>query len=259
MENAAPESTRAALRGRVIHHLEVIYPDADADALCESLLAIFQLENPLPLIPHRNIWDQSDIILITYADTICDDEVPLTILKTFIDEHLKDVITTVHILPFYPFSSDDGFAVIDYSSVNESYGNWDHIEAIANDYKLMADVVINHASARSHWFENFKRGEAPGRDYFITVPADTDVSQVVRPRTSPLLTAVETSAGEQHVLVYVQPGSSGYEFREPGSATRVRKNNRALFGERRALVPPRCCRVLVEGTRHGLYSFAPDP
>ena len=199
MSTAESESRLADLRSRVLHHLEVIYPSLDTAPICDSLLTSMDLDDPLPLIPHRNIWDQSDIVLITYADTIDNRQHPLQTLKAFIDKHLKETISTVHILPFYPFSSDDGFAVIDYSSVNESHGNWDDVEAIANDYKLMADLVINHTSARSRWFENFKRNESPGKDYFISVPGDTDVSQVVRPRTSPLLSEVKTVDGEKHV------------------------------------------------------------
>ena len=202
-----PESDArlADLRARVLHHLEVIYPEFDPGPICDSLLNSMGLQDPLPLISHRNIWDQSDVVLITYADTIGNEHTPLQTLKSFIDEHFREAISTVHILPFYPFSSDDGFAVIDYSSVNESHGTWTDVEAIAKDYKLMADLVINHASARSRWFENFKLNESPGKGYFVTVPADTDVSEVVRPRTSPLLNPVKTVDGEKHVWCTFSP------------------------------------------------------
>lgn len=215
MSNIASDSTLDALRARVLHHLEFIYPDKDIAPLVETLFDTMGLDAPLPLVPHRNIWDESDVVLITYADTIDDGQVPLRTLKAFVDRHLAASISTVHILPFYPFSSDDGFAVIDYSSVNESHGSWEDVSAIASSYKLMADLVINHTSARSRWFENFKRDETPGKDYFISVPADTDVSEVVRPRTSPLLTAVETTNGEQHVWCTFSPDQVDMNFANP--------------------------------------------
>ncbi|MEM7466911.1 MAG: sugar phosphorylase [Pseudomonadota bacterium] len=204
-----------ALRDRIVHHLKAIYPVENADNICDSLIDTMGLTSPLPVVPHRNIWDQSDVALITYADTISDDNTPLKSLKIFLDNYLKDAISTVHILPFYPYSSDDGFAVIDYSSVNESHGSWEDIEAIADNYKLMADLVINHASARSRWFENFKRGEIPGKDYFISVPANTDVSQVVRPRTSSLLTEVKTPDGKKHVWCTFSADQVDMNFANP--------------------------------------------
>ena len=86
----------------------------------------------------------------------------------FLDRYVEDSINGVHILPFYPYTSDDGFSVLDYSSVNESLGDWDDIEAIAADYSLMSDLVINHCSARSPWFENFLNDRDPGRNFFAT-------------------------------------------------------------------------------------------
>ncbi|MGR8950416.1 MAG: sugar phosphorylase [Gammaproteobacteria bacterium] len=203
------------LSARVIHHLESVYPDADCAALCQTLISIMGLTDPIPLRPHRNIWDQHDIAVITYADTIADGGVPLQTLKSFLDQHLGDLVSIVHILPFYPYSSDDGFAVIDYSAVNESHGSWEDVRAIADEYKLMADLVINHVSARSRWFENFKQGKTPGKNYFISVPVDTDVSQVVRPRMSPLLTAVKTVDAEKHVWCTFSSDQVDLNFANP--------------------------------------------
>ena len=112
---------------------------------------------------------------------------------------MRDLATVVHVLPFFPYSSDDGFAVIDYSSVNEALGDWDDIAGLAEDFDVMADVVINHMSRRSQWFENYKQDRDPGRGYFIEASLDADLSAVVRPRTSPLLAPVETTRGTRHV------------------------------------------------------------
>lgn len=204
---------------RVRHHLEAIYhaDPPDLDELAAALVALMRLESP-SAEPEQyvNHWDQRDAIVITYGDSLqCPDELPLVTLKRFLDEHTEDVLSGVHILPFYPWSSDDGFSVLDYSSVNESLGGWDEISAIAGSYDLMADLVINHCSSRSLWFENFLKNQEPGKDYFFTGSPDDDLSDVVRPRTTPLLRAVTAVDGERHVWCTFSPDQVDLDFRNP--------------------------------------------
>ncbi len=213
--------TTSQLLDRVQLHLETIYHDMPvaetAPELARELLQIMRLEAPdgTPE-PHCNYWTQRDVIVITYGDTLLrDDEKPLVTLKAFFDEHTEGLVTGIHILPFYPWSSDDGFAVLDYSSVNEFLGDWDDIKSIAGDYDLMADLVINHCSSRSLWFENFLRGQDPGKDYFYTASPQTDLRQVVRPRTSPLLREVETADGTRHVWCTFSHDQVDLDFRNP--------------------------------------------
>ncbi len=194
-----------SLKQNVLHHLEIIYQSDElkyntnklADELIEIMLLHEYVED---VVPHQNHWDEKDITLITYGDSIIDaDDRPLQTLNNFLQNRVSDFITGVHILPFFPYSSDDGFAVIDFKAVNESLGNWNDITTIAKNYDLMADLVINHCSSESQWFKNFIKGEGTGHDYFICAAADTPVSQVVRPRTSTLLRKVETTSGTKHV------------------------------------------------------------
>ena len=189
------------LKAKLVAMLEVVYPELDCDFLAEQLLTTMGLEpNQAPPPAHQNNWDESDVVLITYADTVQRaDEKPLQTLHRFLGDCLSDSVSSVHILPFFPYSSDDGFSVMDYLAVNESHGNWEDIEAIARDYKLMADLVINHMSARSRWFENFRKRVDPGKDYFFEGNPRDDLSAVVRPRTSPLLNPVQTDDGERYV------------------------------------------------------------
>ena len=204
---------------RVRHHLEAIYhaDPLDLDELAAALIAQMRLESP-SAEPEQyvNHWDQRDAIVITYGDSLqCPDELPLVTLKRFLDEHTDGVLSGVHILPFYPWSSDDGFSVLDYSSVNESLGGWDEISAIAGSYDLMADLVINHCSSRSLWFENFLKNQEPGKDYFFTASPEDDLSDVVRPRTTPLLRAVTAVDGERHVWCTFSPDQVDLDFRNP--------------------------------------------
>jgi len=145
-------------------------------------------------------FNQKDTILITYPDIVRNtDEFPLKTLGIFLSKWVSDVISTVHILPFFPFSSDDGFSIIDYKQVNPEHGHWEDVSALGEKFQLMFDAVINHISASSRWFKGFLKGESKYRDYFITINHDEDLSEVFRPRDLPLKTPVETSAGKKFV------------------------------------------------------------
>ena len=154
------------LQSRLIEHLTCLYPAENLPVLADQLIATMKLaENCDAPLRHQNQWSEADSVLITYGDSIIDaDEKPLVTLKRFLDTHLRDTMSAVHVLPFFPYSSDDGFSVMDYLAVNPSLGEWEDISALAGDYKLMADLVINHMSARSRWFDNFKNRVDPGKD-----------------------------------------------------------------------------------------------
>ncbi|SQC68656.1 Sucrose phosphorylase [Listeria fleischmannii subsp. fleischmannii] len=113
----------------------------------------------------------------------------------FFDKYLKNAFELVHILPFYPYSSDDGFSVIDYKEVNPKLGDWREIKALANSTRLMFDFVCNHISKESHWFKEYLAGNPEYEAFFIDLPADTDLSQVTRPRATPLLTPFSKKDG----------------------------------------------------------------
>lgn len=144
--------------------------------------------------------DQTDAILITYGDQVRDPvESPLRALADFCRQHVSGVVNGVHLLPFYPYSSDDGFSVIDYWQVDPALGSWEDISRLGADFRLMFDLVINHVSAQSEWFQAFLRDEPAYRDYFICVEGDPDLSRVVRPRALPLLTRFNTPSGPKAV------------------------------------------------------------
>lgn len=182
-------------------HLTRIYPNSDNKQLCAETLTAMGLSAEQDTHPlHQNKWSEKDIWVISYGDSIIrDGEAPLQTLKKFSDTYLKGVVSGLHILPFFPYSSDDGFSVMNYAQVNDSLGDWQDISNIAADYDLMADLVINHCSQRSQWFENFKQGKDPGKDYFVQGDPKQDLSFVVRPRTSPLLRETQTLDGIKHV------------------------------------------------------------
>lgn len=143
---------------------------------------------------------ERDVILITYPDQVQEDNVaPLRSLAAWCSAHLKGLVTGIHILPFYPSSSDDGFSVIDYRAVDPAFGTWQDVALLGRHFRLMFDAVVNHVSTQSRWFQGFLADQYPYRDYFVVVPEEVDLSSVVRPRTSPLLTRFDTPSGQKAV------------------------------------------------------------
>ncbi|MFB0980625.1 MAG: alpha-amylase family glycosyl hydrolase [Alteromonadaceae bacterium] len=209
------------LKDKLVQQLSTIYDDVPLEQsvndIAQSLLDIMALSSKeITAKPFSNHWSEEDVILITYGDSIIKaDQAPLKTLKNFLDSSVGNAINSVHILPFFPYSSDDGFSVIDYSSVNESLGGWQDIEQISKSYRLMSDLVINHCSSRSAWFDNFIKGEGQGSDFFFTALPDDNLSEVVRPRTSPLLKEVETSKGKKFVWCTFSHDQVDFDFRNP--------------------------------------------
>ncbi|MGB0733332.1 MAG: sugar phosphorylase [Pontibacterium sp.] len=202
-------------------HLENIYDgvtlNQSIESLSDELIDIMRLENisERPQ-PYQNHWTQKDTIVITYGDSLIQEgERPLKTLNRFLDERGDGVLNSVHILPFCPYTSDDGFAVQDFDQVREDMGDWSDITDIANDYRLMADLVINHGSGESEWFKNFLKGEGEGSDYFFEASPDDDLSDVVRPRATPLLREVETAKGTKHVWCTFSHDQIDFDFRNP--------------------------------------------
>nr|MBV6630001.1 sugar phosphorylase [Oceanococcus sp. HetDA_MAG_MS8] len=187
---------------QVAEHLQRIYSDdVDIAQLAKDLCDAMDLEADQGLErPPRNLWTQADAWVICYGDTISrPGEPPLQTLKRVLDEELGGAISGVHILPFFPYSSDHGFAVKDYAAVDPKLGGWEDVSALSDSYRVMADLVINHCSSEHPWFQAFIAGEGVGQDYFHSLPPDTDLEGVVRPRTSPLLRPTRCAQGEAHV------------------------------------------------------------
>ncbi|HEY3344512.1 MAG TPA: sugar phosphorylase [Anaerolineaceae bacterium] len=157
-----------------------------------------------------------DALLITYPDQVTQaGQAPLATLAEFAEEHLAERISAVHLLPFYPSSSDDGFAVIDYREVDRELGGWEDVSRLAGRFRLMADGVINHVSSRSPWLLEYLAGDPHYHDYFIDVPPDADLSKVVRPRTTPLVTPFPSAAGEKHLWTTFSADQVDLDYHHP--------------------------------------------
>lgn len=205
------------LSERLENHLNVIYTNEDNKTLAEKLIKAMRLDEFCftPLHQH-NHWTEHDIAVITYGNSIVsDNEPPLKTLHHFMHQYLHEYINTVHILPFFPYCADDGFSIINYRAVNEELGTWSDIDLISRDFRLMSDLVINHCSKDNEWFQQFIRGESPGKDFFACGLPTDDTSEVVRPRTTPLLRETETADGIKYVWCTFSHDQVDLNFQNP--------------------------------------------
>jgi sucrose phosphorylase len=209
-------SDTAEFRQRALEKLTQLYGD-DAPACLERLAAVCQRHRRPPPDQTGELWTERDAVLITYADQIRQAEKPpLQALNSFFNDYaMKELINTVHLLPFFPYSSDDGFSVIDYRRVDPASGNWDDVAELGASYGLMFDLVLNHCSKESKWFQNYLAGNSPYDRYFIDVDPQADLSHVTRPRSAPLLTPFETSRGTKHVWTTFSDDQVDLNFADP--------------------------------------------
>ncbi len=172
-------------------------------------------------------FTEEDVILITYGDLIREDSVsPLETLSKFCGIYLKQTINTLHILPFFPHSSDRGFSVIDFEAVDPGIGTWDNIEDLETRYKLMFDGVINHVSSKSRWFQRFLEGTPHYKNFFISYNSYDDLtseerSLIFRPRTSDILTKFHTVYGEKYVWSTFSSDQIDLNYKNPQVLIRV--------------------------------------
>ncbi len=176
--------------------LKKIYGEKKGELAFNRLYPLLE-KFPVQKGKNQDIFSQQDVILITYGDTLTrKGEAPLDTLHQFANQYLKDVFPTIHILPFFPYSSDDGFSVKDFFSVSSELGTWENINSLGRDFQLMADLVINHVSAKSEWFGKYLEGEEGFEDIAIEADPSDDLSGVTRPRALPLLTEFKKHSGD---------------------------------------------------------------
>lgn len=196
-------------------YLQFLYGDEPAGAVWEKIRALLAGFHPGEL-PIRRELDEKDAVLITYGDSFRQKgQQSLNTLEKFLREEVGNAINGVHILPFYPFSSDDGFSVIDYRKIDPRLGDWSDVARIGEHTRLMFDGVINHISRQSEWFLRFQQGRPPFTGYFITPQPDWDLTNVARPRTLPLLTTVETVSGPRKVWTTFSDDQIDLNFSNP--------------------------------------------
>ncbi|EFQ6827066.1 sugar phosphorylase [Listeria monocytogenes] len=178
------------MQTELVNQIEVklrkIYQAAYQPAYLEKMLACAEnysnnARGSIDTISEKNVY------LIAYGDSIFEkNKHPLQTLNEFLQEYAQDVITDVHLLPIFPSTSDDGFSVTDYKQIDEQLGDWDDVQKMSENFRVMLDFVANHMSKSSDWFKRFSDNEAPYNQFFIEKDSQFDYKNVTRPRTSPL-------------------------------------------------------------------------
>jgi glycosidase len=180
---------------RVKRILTRIYGDREGELALERIMDLIERFS-VKKSDKEGYFSQEDVVLITYGDSLLGEgQVPLVTLHDFANTYLKDAISTVHFLPFFPWSSDDGFSVMDFSTINPELGSWEEVVAIGRDFQLMFDYVVNHFSSKGEWFENYLAGKEGYVDFAMEVDPSTDLSMVTRPRSLPLLSEYKKHDG----------------------------------------------------------------
>lgn len=206
------------LTTRVHGHLELLYDEGTARATTGRLLAMLdrydgrRVRSP----PSSHVFDETDLVLIAYGDMVTEPgEPPLETLRSFLLRHTQGKVPGLHLLPHYPATSDDGFAVADYAAVDPALGGWPEVERLGRDFRLMLDAVVNHTSASHPWFTGWLRGDPAFADFYLDVDPATDLSGVTRPRTSALLTEFDSAGGPRHVWTTFSPDQVDLNYANP--------------------------------------------
>ena len=200
--------------------LRSIYPANDSEVLTQSVLMAFWGEQARPRrrgrVASNSLWSEADSYVICYGNSFEDGQhKPLDLLQDFLQRRLRGSVNGVHILPYFPYTSDDGFAVTDYRAVDSGLGSWEDIRRIARDFRLMSDLVLNHCSSQGNWFNAYRQGHPPWNRFFREARPDDDLSAVVRPRTHPLLRKVDTAMGERYVWCTFSHDQVDLDFSNP--------------------------------------------
>lgn len=203
--NESPEppalSPQTPVEERIHARLGYLYGSSAADAVAKRINRLIKTHRQLRTrVVQGEHWSHDDVVLITYGDSIqSSTHTPLQTLHRFLNTHLGAGISMVHILPFFPWSSDDGFSVTDFRAVKQDLGSWQDIRRLTEDFDLAIDLVLNHCSRENLWFIDYLFGEEPASRYFIELEPTTNLSMVTRPRSTPVLSGVRTQEGLRHV------------------------------------------------------------
>jgi glycosidase len=234
--NRPPLDISPEHRERLLATLTVLYGELDAKAYyweVERLIQVHHAHKPVEMLRDdaefdpRDRFTEEDVVAITYGDLIDSPNThPLKALSIIFENLFRGVFSTVHILPFFPYSSDRGFSVIDYEEVDPKLGRWEDIERLGGRYRLMFDGVINHVSSESKWFLEFLNRNPNYEDFFVSFESPQAISDehlrlILRPRTSSLLTEYQTLHGPRWVWTTFSPDQIDLNFRSENVLFRV--------------------------------------
>lgn len=164
--------------------------------------------------------NEKDALLVIYPDQIKEKgKKPLVTLREFAQKHF-DCFSVMHILSFFPYSSDRGFSIIDYEKVRKALGSWEDIEQIEKKHDLMFDLALNHVSSRHKWFKGFLNGNRKYMNYFHYFDNEEDIpkkelAKVFRPRSNKIFTKFKTKQGNKWVWTTFSEDQVDLNYKNP--------------------------------------------
>ena len=185
------QKDRKNIRSKLVNIYKTIFSKKDINYFENKIIQLINNFNKKNPKKKKSISEKTTLV-ICYGDSVYSEKKKsIRVFQSFFQKKLKNYFNTIHFLPFYPSSSDSGFAVKDHYKIEKRIGNWSDIKKISKSSHVMADIVINHSSARGLWFKNFLKKKRPGKDYFLTVNSKFNTSKVVRPRDHKLLKKID--------------------------------------------------------------------
>ena len=209
------QKDRKSIRSKLDNIYKILLSKKDIDHFENEIVQIIRYFNKKNQKKKKKISEKTTVV-ICYGDSVYSrKKKSIKVFQNFFQKKLKNCFNTIHFLPFYPSSSDSGFAVKDHYKVDKKLGNWLDIKNISNSNSVMADMVINHSSARGLWFKNFLKKKEPGKDYFLTVDSKFNTSNVVRPRDHKLLKKIKIFKKSDYLWRTFSPDQIDLNFKNP--------------------------------------------
>jgi glycosidase len=219
-------------RARIAARLEFLYGHEVAESVLPELLRIIrvhlahkpeELKQAEKSVETARRFSEQDMVLITYADMVrARGKTGLAALAEFLDYFRRGdpAFSILHVLPFFPSSSDRGYAVIDFHTVSPDIGSWTDIRNLGQAYRLMFDGVLNHASAESKAFQEMLCGNPEYKDFAITFRSPEELtpeerSVLRRPRTSDVLSRFQSIDGPRWVWTTFSPDQIDLNYHNP--------------------------------------------
>ncbi len=209
------QKDQKTIRSKLDNIYKIFLSKKDIDYFENEIIQIIKNFNKKNFKKKKSISEKTSLV-ICYGDSVYSEKKEsIKVFQSFFQKKLKNYFNTIHFLPFYPSSSDSGFAVKDHYKVENKLGNWLDIKNISKKTDIMADVVINHSSARGLWFKNFLKKKEPGKDYFLTVNSRFNTSKVVRPRDHKLLKKIKIFKKSDYLWRTFSPDQIDLNFKNP--------------------------------------------
>ena len=217
------QKDQKTIRSKLDNIYKIFLSKKDIDYFEKEIVQIIKQFNKKNPKKKKSISEKTTLV-ICYGDSVYSEKnKSIRVFKNFFQKKLKNYFNTIHFLPFYPSSSDSGFAVKDHYKIDSKLGNWFDIKSFSKKSDIMADMVINHSSARGLWFKNFLKAKRPGKDYFLTVDSKFNTSKVVRPRDHKLLKKIDIFNKTDYLWRTFSPDQLDLNFKNPAVLLRFIK------------------------------------